>query len=993
MDFKILGPTSLRAAGGFTHEWGARKERAVLAVLLLNVGRAVPVRNLAEWVWEDGKEPRDPAATLSTYTTRIRSALKRLGLPGQLKTEDGAYRFVADAMSIDFHSFQRSVRDARRMGRAGDAEGACALIESALLLWSERPLADLETDRAENWRRVATRDEWLSAHHALLYGLLNLGEHEEALRLAKAVQVDHDTDVLLAKRRLQALVALRQKEEAVQYFYDYYQRAKADGAPERAEELREFHNDLLNVANGRKPELRPVGRIVVSPRQLPYDVDGFTGHDDLITDLDALITTRPKARLIALDGLPGVGKTALAVHWAHRVRDRFPDGQWYANLNGFGDGPSVTEEEVVIRLLDALHVSADCPPSAEARRNKLRDVLSTRQLLVLLDNVADAGHVRELLPILSGSVVVVTSRLRLSDLALGHGARCFTVAPLKPELAVGWLRDRLGTRTSAEPDAVDEIAALAGGIPLALGIIGEYIAAQPGKPLGDFAVQLRARGAVLGLKAGGSSATVPLSAVFDCSYRALGADVRRLFRLLGLYPGLVFQREAAAALAGLSEREVCDQLEQLVWARLLEAREGNRYAFHDLLREYAGERADEDESEGERELAAGRLLDWYLHTCDRADRRIFASRLRVPMLAMSADVVPLEFADVESAVDWCGRERADLTAVIQFAGARGFQEHLWRLLNCVGEVMMRLGFKDEVLQGMRVAVEAARSVDDGFAEAGSLCNLGLAHARFYEYDQAEQCYRAAHRMFVEMGSAIGIATVLRNMGEQRTAVGEIAGALRILEESLTVAEELGSADAEAGILHRMGEAMRLGGRLEDASAKFHHAWSLRERIGDIGGIGTSIASLAVVHHEQGDHFGALNLAHRAMVMLHQAGEIALEGQASTTLAAVHRDLGDLEKAEFHAQRAVALTKQARDFLRQAGAQDVLGQVRWAQGRHSAARECWTSAYELYAGLRDSRASGIRAHLDEWVEPDVPQGRSSDIAPQRSPIRGIGTPGS
>ncbi|MFD7654714.1 ATP-binding protein [Actinosynnema sp. NPDC059797] len=917
--------------------------------------------------------------------------MKQLDLPGQLKTEDGAYRFVVDETSIDYHSFQQSVRDARRMGRAGDAEGACALVESALRLWEERPLADLETERAENWRRVATRDDWLSAHDALLYGLLGLGEYEEVLRLAKAAQVDHDADVLLAKRRLQALFALRRKEEAVQYFYDYYQRAKAGGAPERAEELREFHNDLLGAANGRKPEPRAADRIVISPRQLPYDVDGFTGHADLIADLDALVTTRPKPRLIALDGLPGVGKTALAVHWAHRVRDRFPDGQWCINLNGFGDGPSVTEEEAVIRLLDALQVSADCPPTAEARRNKLRDVLSTRRLLVLLDNAADADHVRGLLPILSGSVVVVTSRLRLSDLALGHGARCFTVAPLDLELAVGWLRDRLGSRASAEPDAVDEIAALAGGIPLALGVIGEYIAAQPGKPLGDFAVQLRARGAVLGLKAGRSSAIVPLSAVFDCSYRALSADVRRLFRLLGLYPGLVLQREAAAALAGLPEREVRDQLEQLVWARLLEAREGNRYAFHDLLRDYAGERVEEDESEDERDLAARRLLDWYLHTCDRADRMIFTSRLRVPMLAASSDIDPLEFTDVEAAVDWCGRERAELAAVIQFAGARGFQEHLWRLLNCIGEVMMRLGFKEEVLQGMRVAVDAAISVDDEFAAAGTLCNLGLAHARFHEYDEAEQCYRRAHRMFVEMGSAIGIATVLRNMGERRAAIGDVPGALRTLEEALTVAEELGSADTEAGILHRMGEAMRLGGRLEDAIAKFHQAWSLRERIGDIGGIGTSIASLAAAHREQGDHFGALTLAHRALVMLRQAGEIALEGQTSTTLAAVHRDLGDLEKAEFHAERAVALTKQARDFLRQAGAQDILGQVRWAQGRHGAARECWTAAYELYSDLKDSRASGIRAHLDEWVEPDLPQSRSSDIASHPSLVRGVDTP--
>ncbi|WP_156077204.1 BTAD domain-containing putative transcriptional regulator [Saccharothrix sp. NRRL B-16314] len=991
MDFKILGRTSVRVNDGFTEEWGTPKERAVLAVLLLNVGKAVSVRSLAEWVWLPDKAPRDPTATLSTYTARIRSTLKRLGFPGRLKTEDGSYRFLADPLSIDYHAFQQALWEARRLGKDGDHARACALARSALLLWSERPLADLETDRADNWRRVATRDEWLSAHDGLLYGLHKLGEHEEMLRLVKSAQIEHDTDVLLAKRRIQALHALGRREEAVQYFLDFYRRAKDDDDPERADEVRKFHDDLL-AAGDRKPEPQSGGDTVAVPRQLPYDVDGFTGRVELIGELEALVTGRPKPRLIALDGLPGVGKTALAVHWAHRVRERFPHGQCFVNLNGFGDGPSASEEDVVIRLLDALRVSADCLPTAEARRNKLRDVLSNRQLLVVLDNAADSKHVHGLLSILSGSVVVVTSRLRLSDLAVRHGARCFTVTPLESELAVGWLRDRLGARAAFEPDAVGELAAVAGGLPLALGIIGEYVAAQPGKPLADFADQLRERGVVIGLGANGSQAIFSLGDVFECSYRALNPEVRRLFRLLGLYPGLVFQREVAAALTGLTESEVHDQLEHLVWARLLEVREGNRYAFHDLLRDYAGKRVELDEDEHNRQLATVRLLDWFLHTCNNADQTIFASRLRVPMLAASDGVSPVTFRDVESAVEWCGRERAEIMAIIGFAAVRSFEQHLWRLINCAGEIMMRLGFKDEVLHGMRVAVEAANSVGDRFAEAGSLCNLGFAHARFYEYDEAEQCYVTAHRMFVEVDSQIGIATVLRNMGERRAAIGDIPGALRILENALAVARNEGSADTEAGIVHRMGEAMRLGGRLGDAIAQFHHGWSLRERIGDMGGIGASLASLATAHHEQGDHFGALSFAHRAVVMLRQAGEIALEGQASTTLAAVHRDLDDFEKAEFYADRAITLTRQARDLRRQAGAQDVLGQVRWRQGRHSEARECWSIAYGLYSDLGDSRADGIRNQLDDWSEPDVPPSRHPDDPLRGSPIRGPETLG-
>ncbi|MEV0677691.1 tetratricopeptide repeat protein [Actinosynnema sp. NPDC050436] len=983
--FKILGRTQVRLDGAFIDDWGALKERGVLAVLLLNLGRVVPARILAEWVWPVDKAPRDPAATLSTYSTRIRNALKRLSLPGELKAEDGGYRFLADPATVDYHAFQQSVRDARRLGRAGEHERACGIMEAALRLWEERPLADLDTDRAENWRRVAIRDEWLSANDGLLYGLYKRGEFDEMLRVAKSAQFEHDGDVLLAKRRLQALYSLRRSEEGVQYFYDFYRRAKAEDRPEQADELRRFHDGLAH-ADAAPPSGIPADG-VLSPRNLPYDVDGFTGHRDLLTRLDCLVPTPPKPRLVALDGPPGVGKTALAVHWAHRVADRFPHGVWFVNLNGYGDGAVVTDEEVVSRLLEALGVSADCLPTADARRRKLADVLSGRRLLLVLDNAVDGRHVHDLLPLLSGSFVVVTSRMRLSDLSVRHGAHCLTVTPLQPGLAVTWLCDRLGSRADVEPGAVAELASLACGLPLALGIIGEYVAAQPGKSLREFVARLRERGAVLGLGSNGTQAIQSLRAVFDCSYRALRPEVRRLFRLLGIYPGLAFQHGVAAALTGLRDVEVHDLLEALVWARLLEAREGDRYAFHDLVRTYAAERVEDDEDPDERARAARRMVDWFLHSCNNVDRLVFTSRLSVPMSELSAGVTPLTFADAESAVDWSVRERGELVAVVDFAGANGFDEHLWRLINCIGEVMMRLGFKDEVLRNTGVAVRAARSVGDRFAEAGSLCNLGLAHARFYDYDEAERCYRAAHGIFVELDHRIGLATVLRNMGERRGAIGDTPGALDYLELALDIAREEGDPDAEAGILQRMGEALRLGDRLGEAIAKFHLGWMLRERIGDIGGIGVSLASLAATHHQQGDHFGALSFAHQAMVMLRQARDFALEGQASTTLAAVHRDLDDLEKAEFHATRAITLTRQAQDPKRQAGAQDVLGQVLWRQGRHREARECWSLALGLYAGLGDSRADGIRAQLAEWAEPDVPPGRSASEVSDGSSVGG------
>jgi tetratricopeptide (TPR) repeat protein len=686
-----------------------------------------------------------------------------------------------------------------------------------------------------------------------------------------------------------------------------------------------------------------------------------------------------------LDGLPGVGKTALAVHWAHRVRDRFPDGTWFVNLNGFGEGALIDESEVVAELLEAFRASGDCPPTPEARQAKLREVLDGKQMLVLLDNAHDAEHVQSLIPLLSGSVIVVTSRVRLSELVLLHAARGFTVPPLDRDLAVDWLGDRIGSRAVAEPDALTHLADLAGGIPLALGIIGEYAAAQQSKPLRDFVVRLNERRAILGLGDNGTRTVMSLRAVFDCSYRDLPPGQQRLFRRLGMYPGLDFPPDVAAALVGVPTAHVRDQLDGLVWARLLDAHEDDRYRFHDLLRAYAGERADVEEPPEERRRAAVRMVDWFLHTCNNADRKLFSYREGVPMLPLADGVEPLDFADEDAAMNWCVRERAEVAGVIDYASSIGLHEHVWRLVPAVGEVMMRQGFKDEVMQGLRAAVHSARAAGDRFAESGLLANLGFASARFHDHEEADRCFRRAYDLAVEVDDQIGVATVLRNMAERAAAVGDHARAMEMFQQALVIARANNDLDTEAGVLHRMGEAMRLRGRLDDALTHLHLAWGIRERIGDADGRGTTLARIAALHLDKGDHHGALSFAHQAMVELARTRHFGLEGEAAAVAATVHRDLGDLDKAAFYAERAVELSRVARDPLRQAGAQDVLGQVRWRQGRHREARERWELAHGLYRDLGDSRSDGIRRHLDEWVDPELPAARTGDAVDQRSAV--------
>jgi tetratricopeptide (TPR) repeat protein len=465
--------------------------------------------------------------------------------------------------------------------------------------------------------------------------------------------------------------------------------------------------------------------------------------------------------------------------------------------------------------------------------------------------------------------------------------------------------------------------------------------------------------------------------VFDCSYRDLPSEQQRLFRLLSVHPGLDFPPRVAAAIAGIPVDEVRAHLDGLVWAWLLEVREGDRYAFHDLLRDYAGERLEIEESESERGLAVRRMTDWFLHTCNNADRMLFSYRFGVPMLPLAHGVKPLEFEDDDAAMNWYVRERAEITGVIDRAASVGLHEHVWRLVHVAGEAMMGQGFKDEVLQGLRAAVASACAAGDRFGEAGSLVNLGFACSRFHDHEEADRCYRRSYELATGIGHQICVATALRNMGERAASLGRHAEATRMFEQALAIARQENSVDTEAGVLHRIGEALRQRGQLDEALTKLHMALGLRERIGDAAGHGTTLVKIAALHLERGDHHGALGFAHQAMAELRRTRQLALEAEAAVVAATVHRDLKDLRTAESYAEDSVALSRRARDPLRQAAAQDVLGQVRWGQGRVEEARECWEVACGLYADLGDSRASGIRLHLDEFVETNLPSSRSAE----------------
>jgi DNA-binding SARP family transcriptional activator len=611
MEFRMLGPLRVRTARGWV-PIAAEQQRTVLAVLLVEAGRAVSTVRLVDAVWG----PRPPSRAVNTvqaYVMRLRRLLGGdLGsdLGGDIVlTRDRGYELAVDGDHVDAVVFERMVSAARRDLADGQAASAEARLSAALDLWRGPVLADVPAVECLTWRADQLEQIQLAAQEQLMAALLALD------RSAEAVEVLH---------RLVDAAPLREQRWAllVRALDRCGRRAEALDAFQRA---RRVLRDELGLEPG--PELRELQRAILSsdpsahsvrPAQLPSDTAGFVGRVEHLARLDDLVRDdpgrSPSPVVSVVSGAAGTGKTALAVHWAHGVRDRFPDGQLYLNLRGYASETPVRPLEALGRVLAALGVAAEQIPSDVEEASALyRSLLADRRVLVLLDNARDPEQVRPLLPGGAGCLTLVTSRDRLGGLVARDGASGLVVGVLDDREARAVLTRLLGpARVDAEPEATAEVVRLCGNLPLALRIAAARLSERPDAPVAELA------GLLAGDRLGGldvygdTDPGVAVRAAFDLSYRGQPADARRLFRLLGLAPGADVTAATAGALAGQDAVTTLRTLDRLASANLIAESAPGRYAVHDLLREYAAERAAAEESPAERAAALDRLYARYL---------------------------------------------------------------------------------------------------------------------------------------------------------------------------------------------------------------------------------------------------------------------------------------------------------------------------------------------------------------------------------------------
>jgi tetratricopeptide (TPR) repeat protein len=687
----------------------------------------------------------------------------------------------------------------------------------------------------------------------------------------------------------------------------------------------------LRIAGAGRAESGPAGNAADGPQlakpwQLPAGMAGFTGRAAELKELSELASNTGMVVISAIGGMAGVGKSALAVHWAHQVAGHFPDGQLFADLRGFDpSGTPAAPGEVIRAFLQGLGIAAErIPAGLEAQAGLYRTVLAGRRVMIVLDNARDAAQVRPLLPGAPGCMVVVTSRRPLTALAAVHGAHMISLDVLTDGEAAELLSARLGAaRVAAEPETAAELVALCGRLPLALAITAARAAARPGLPLAVLAAELRdARQRLDALDAGDPASD--LRAVFSWSCQDLSRRAAELFWLLGIHPGPDISLPAAASLAGTAPAETGAVMRELAALHLVKEHRPGRYILHDLVRAYAAEQAHAIIPASQRQDAIQRALDHYLHTARDADAKL--SPLRHPIaLAPPRDGTTPESLPGRRAVMNCfDAEHQVLLAVSALAPRAGFDTHAWQLPWTFASQLDRQGYWHDCAAVLDSALAAAQRLGDQEAQARIHCSVGRVGLKVGSYQEARDHFELALHLYSELDDRVGQARAQGDLSMTFAIQDRHLEALAHSERALSLSRTAGHPHLEAAMLNKVGwHAAHLG----DYQRALAYCQQAQDLLGDLGNRDSEAYvwdSLGYIHQHLGHHTQSIDAFNRAVTLFREMGN---RFELSATLS----NLGDACRAA---------------------------------GEPTAARDAWQQALTILDDLHHPDAAGIRARLDD-----------------------------
>nr|WP_119612338.1 AfsR/SARP family transcriptional regulator [Streptomyces acidiscabies] len=969
-EFLLLGPVELRGPDGTAVELGPAKRRTVLAALLVDAGRWVSVETLVDRVWGEDM-PARVRPSLYAHIARIRRSLADLPPAAdgpRLRRGPGGYLLDVPPGQVDVHGFRHLVQRARSAD-CPDAERV-ELLRRALDRWRGEPLAGLAgvwvEHTRESWaqERIEAVLEWSAAEY-------RTGRHAGVIGTLTALAAEHPLVEPLTVALMRALQGAGRSPEALTRYAVLQKRLAEELGTDPGTEARQIHQAILRgealpppaygtapPAYGPSPQAPgtppsapgtplpvygapppapgtsptapgtpPPAPITPppAPAQLPLEPRGFIGREKELARLDHILATashRPASVVVsAVSGTAGIGKTALAVHWAHRVADRFPDGQLYVNLRGFDpSGVAVTPDQAVRDFLDALGGAAQhVPADPQAREGLYRSLLAGRRMLLVLDNARDADQVRPLLPGAPGCLAVITSRNRLTGLVAAEGAHPLPLDLLSPAEARALLGRRLGEeRVAAEPDAAEEIIARCARLPLALAIVTARAAAHPGFPLRAVAEELRDS---LDAFTGGDLAT-DVRAVFSWSHDALTPVQARLFALLGLAPGPDIGLFALACLAGLTGPATRTALQALENLHLVEQPEPGRWRMHDLVRLYAADRGRQDLEPGDRDAALRRLTGFYLHTVCGTLRLMPLDDVPPDLGAPEPGCLPQPLATRAQALEWLTRELPNLLAAQRLATERGWRRTVWQFAWSLDQFYGLMGHVHDRVAMWRAAL-AALGPDDA--------------------------------PYVRM-------RVHRRLGHAVNHAGAHDEALRHLDHALDLADD----PADQVRIHiALAQTYGRQNRLREALRHSYRALrNLREE--DLPALKAAALNSAGWYEARAAHYAPAR-AHceSALPLARGAGHDSIEADILDSLGYIAHHTGRHEEAVAHYRLALARYRGSGSDHWVADTLERLGRTYAALGRTGEARGVWEEAAAMYGEQhRGEPAERVRRRLGE-----------------------------
>jgi len=953
MDFRILGPLEIRGEAGPIAIRG-RHHPKLLALLLDQANRVVPVDRLVHSLWEETAPD-----TAARQTQNIAAALRRqLGDAGKrLERVGHGYQFKVEEHELDLLRCKRNEARAREFAITGRPDRAAEALREALAEWRGPSLA------GQSGRMVEATARRLNEFRLNLLNQrinldLGLGRHEELMPELQALVTEHPLLQPFSAHLMTALHRCGRTPEALLVFTDLSKRLAEELGVDPGSELRHLHTAILrddpellaikfppartpdaiaSSASQASPAAAPTPALssappappapstpglssafsptpmatpatttasTPAPSMLPADTPAFTGRNAVLRSLDDLLDTTRTAGLAVITGVGGIGKSTLAAHWAHRVAERFPDGQLHVNLRGFDIEDEPMSPTAAARLmLTALGVPPSQIPSDEDAQTALyRGLVADRSILIVLDNARDAAQVRPILPGGPGTFTLITSRNQLSGL-VAQGARPVPLDVLDTEDSRQLLASHLGpARVATEPQAVQRIVSACRGLPLALAIVAARAATRPGFTLEALGEELR--GDLDGF-AGDDPAT-DIRTVFSWSYRALSGDAARLFRLLSLHSGPDWTAPAAASLAAVPARSTRRLLRELAAAHLISEHVPGRFGFHDLVRAYAGELHHEIDTAAEREAALRRVFDHYLHTTHNAAMLFDTQSDPIRLGPVTAGAAPETLDDPQHALVWSATELQVLLATVRAADRARLGVHTWKLALAMTNILQRNGSLQEGLIALRIGVQAAERVGAVAGQIQLLRHTSLQAFQLGREDQAFAHLRLAMALCAEVDDAALLARVHRNCAVLRGRQERYEEAVEHGFEALRMFLRLGDERGTAMAFNNIGWYFANLGRFDEALEYCEQALESSRRIGDFTHVASVLDSIGYIHLRRGNHKVARDYFQDAIEKFELFSSRSTLVLSMEHLGDANLDLGEANAARAAWQRALAI---------------------------------------------------------------------------------------